>query len=349
MRGFLDRDFLKTVEGFLFCVVGAAHPRNRVIAYLKYVPSHEGRWGRHGDVRYTRTMPDYTIPSLAANLQLLTTQYPRYIFHSRVLHVTMSAVPTPFIVAHYAPEQQLHHLFTAEAVDSLQALAVHLASHLSHETAIPRDRFGVTGSLLTSIHQPAFSDIDLVVYGQNEGWVLKRFLQGALEARDSDLTRHRGAAVAGLLAKWQRKYPLTTAEAADIYRRRWNYGFFHETPFSIHVVKPREEVHEAYGDAWYTPLRLVEGTARITAVEDSLVLPCTYGVDYLGTLDGEITVNTLVSYDGFYSGLFECGDLVQVKGKLEQVEDRRRRGGVYHRIVVGSLEAGGADFIKPLL
>lgn len=348
MRGFLDRDFLKTVEGFLFCVVGATHPRNRVIAYLKYVPSPEGRWGRHGDAWYARTMPDYTIPSLAANLQLLTAQYPPYIFHSRVLHIAMSAVPTSFIVAHYAPERQLRHLFAAETVDPLQGLAVHLASHLSHETAIPRDRFGITGSLLTNIHQPAFSDIDLVVYGRDEGWALKRFLQGALEAHDRVLTRHRGAAVARLLVKWQRKYPLTTTEAADIYRRRWNYGFFQETPFSIHVVKLREEVHEAYGDAWYTPLRMVEGTARITAVEDSLVLPCTYGVDYLGTLKEGITVDALVSYDGFYGGLFECGDLVLVKGKLEQVEDRRRRR-VYHRIVVGSLEAHGADFIKPLL
>ncbi len=348
MRGFLDRDFLKTVEGFFFCVVGATHPRNRVIAYLKYTPSREGRWGRHGDTRYTRTMPDYTIPSLTTNLQLLTAQYPQYIFHSRVLHVAMSAVPTSFIVAHYAPERQLRHLFAAETVDPLQGLAVQLASHLSHETGIPRDRFGVTGSLLTNIHQPAFSDIDLVVYGRDEGWVFKRFLQGAFEAHDRVLTRHRDAAVARLLATWQRKYPLTTTEAADIYRRRWNYGFFQETPFSIHVVKPREEVHEAYGDAWYTPLRMVEGTARITAVEDSLVLPCTYGVDYLSTLGGGINVDALVSYDGFYGGLFECGDLVQVKGKLEQVEDRRRRH-VYHRIIVGSLEARGADFIKPLL
>jgi predicted nucleotidyltransferase len=348
MRGFLDRDFLKSVEGFLFCVVGGTHPRNRVIAYLKYVPSREGRWGRRGDARYARTMPDYTIPSLAANLQQLTEQYPQYILHSRVLNVAMSAVPTRLIIEHYAPERQLSRLFAAEAVDPLQALAVQLASHLSHETAIPRDRFGVTGSLLTNIHNPAFSDIDLIVYGRDEGWALKRFLHRALAARDDVLTRHRGAAVAALLAKWQRKYPLTVNEAADVFTRRWNYGFFKGTPFSIHVVKPRDEIHEAYGDTRYTPLPIVEGTARITAVDDSLVLPCTYGVDYLDALDGDVTVDTVVSYDGFYGGLFECGDLVQVRGKLEHVEDRRRRR-VYHRIVVGSLEAHGADYIKPIL
>ncbi len=347
MRGFLDRDFLKTVEGFLFCVVGGTHPRNRVISYLKYIPSREGRWGRRGE-SYSRTMPNYTIPSLAANIRMLTEEYPQYIFHSRMLNVTMSAVPKRFIAEHYAPEKQLQHLFEAEEVDPLQETAIQLASYLSQETSIPKDHFGVTGSILTNIHQPAFSDIDLVVYGCEEGWKLKRFLQRELEAGDSVMTKHRGKAVAKLLEKWLNKYPLTLNEAAEIFRRRWNYGFFKDTPFSIHAVKTRGEVREVYGDTRYTPLTLVEGKARITEVKNSLVLPCTYGIDFLEVLEGGLTLENVVTYDGFYGGIYDCGDVVRVRGKLEKVRDRRRRR-VYHRIVVGSLEAQGEDYIKPIL
>jgi predicted nucleotidyltransferase len=347
MRGFLDRDFLKTVEGFLFCVVGGTHPRNRVIAYLKYVPSCEGRWGRRGD-NYSRTMPNYTIPSLAANIRMLTQQYPQYIFHSRTLNVTMSAVPKRFVVGHYAPEKHLRHLFEAEEVDHLQETALQLASYLSRETSIPEERFGITGSILTNIHQPTFSDIDLVVYGRDEGWKLKRFLQRDFEAGDGLLTRHHEEAVAKLLEKWLNKYPLTLNEAAEVFRRRWNYGFFKKTPFSIHIVKTRVEVKEVYGDIQYTPLTLVEGKARITEVENSLFLPCMYGVDFLEVLKGGITVESIVSYNGFYGGIYDCGDMVKVRGKLELVRNRRRRR-VYHRIVVGSLEARGEDYIKPIL
>ena len=347
MRSFLDRDFLKTVEGFLFCVVGGTHPRNRVISYLKYVPSREGRWGRRGE-SYSRTMPNYTIPSLAANIRMLTQQYPQYIFHSRTLNVTMSAVPKRFVAEHYAPEKQLQRLFTAEEVDPLQETALQLASYLSQETSIPIDRFGITGSILTNIHQPTFSDLDLVVYGRDEGWKLKRFLQREFEASDSVLTRHRGEAVAKLLEKWLNKYPLTLNEAAEVFRRRWNYGFFKKTPFSIHVVKTRGEVREVYGDKRYTSLTLVEGKARITEVDNSLVLPCTYGVDFFEVLKGGVTVENIISYDGFYGGIFGCGDVVKVRGKLEKVHDLRRRR-VYHRIVVGSLEARGEDYIKPIL
>ena len=39
-----DRDFVETVESFLFCVVGYLHPPDKVTAYLKYVPDTEGKW-----------------------------------------------------------------------------------------------------------------------------------------------------------------------------------------------------------------------------------------------------------------------------------------------------------------
>jgi predicted nucleotidyltransferase len=264
------------------------------------------------------------------------------------LNVTISAVPKRFVAEHYAPEKQLQRLFTAEEVGPLQDTALQLASYLSQETSIPIDRFGITGSILTNIHQPTFSDIDLVVYGRDRGWKIKRFLQREFEASDSVLTKHRGEAVMKLLKKWLNRYPLTLNEAVEVFRRRWNYGFFKKTPFSIHVVKTRGEIREVYGDKRYTPFTLVEGKARITDVEDSLVLPCTYGVDFLEVLKEGVTVENIVSYDGFYVGIFDCGDMVKVRGKMEKVWDRRR-GRVYHRIVVGSLEARGKDYIKPIL
>ena len=38
MRKFKDRDFLRTTDGLLFCVVGYLHPPDRVTGYVKYVP-----------------------------------------------------------------------------------------------------------------------------------------------------------------------------------------------------------------------------------------------------------------------------------------------------------------------
>jgi predicted nucleotidyltransferase len=346
MRGFLDRDFLRTGEDFFFCVVGGIHPRDRVIAYLKYVPSPEGKWGGT-EASYARTMPNYTIPSLAANIQWLATQYPQYVFHSRALNIRMSAVPRRLIAAHYDPRTKLQQLVQAQERDPLQDTAVHLVTYLSDETAIPPDAFGVTGSILTDIHQPTFSDIDLVCYGLHNGWTIKGFLQKALTNADSCLTKHSREERSKVVTRWATDYPLTRDEAAAIYRRRWNYGFFQATPFSIHVIKTRGEINEKYGDQTFTPLTIIEGRATIRDVHDALALPCTYGVDFLDGPPEGVTVEAIVSYDGLYGGIFDVGDVVRVRGKLERVVDRRR-GRVYHRVLVGSLEARGKDYLKPI-
>lgn len=346
MRGFLDRDFLRTVEDFFFCVVGGVHPRERVIAYLKYVPSPEGKWGRQ-EASYARTMPNYAIPSLAANIQRLATQYPQYVFHSRMLNIQMSAVPRRLIAEYYNPATKLQQLVQAQERDPLQEKAVHLVAHLSNETSIPPDAFGITGSILTDIHQPTFSDIDLVCYGLDNGWTIKHFLQNALTSKDSCLTKHSREERGKVVTRWATDYPLTRDEAAEIYRRRWNYGFFKATPFSIHVVKTRGEVKEKYGDKMFTPLNIIEGRATIRDVHDALALPCTYGVDFLDGLAEGVAVDAIVSYDGLYGGIFDVGDVVRVRGKLERVVDRRH-GRVSHRVLVGSLEARGKDYLKPI-
>ena len=46
MRLFRDRDYVETVEGLFFTAVGNVHPPSHVIAYLKYVPNPDGKWGR---------------------------------------------------------------------------------------------------------------------------------------------------------------------------------------------------------------------------------------------------------------------------------------------------------------
>ena len=60
MRRYRDRDYLQTSEGYFFCVVGPTHPKDRVIAYLKYVPEASGTWGRERR-RFRRALRYYTI------------------------------------------------------------------------------------------------------------------------------------------------------------------------------------------------------------------------------------------------------------------------------------------------
>jgi len=343
MRRLRDRDFLRTREGFLFCIVGYAHPRNRVISYLKYIPSSDGIWGV-GSERYARTMPNYTIPSLLSNIEMLKKSYPHYVFHSKVFNIEMSAVPRNYIAECYLPEVKLQTLSASNKLDLLQKETVELVSALSSESGVSKYDFGITGSILMDIHNPLFSDIDLTICGETNTWKVRKALK-----QISDLSFQHKSYEKRTLDRWLKNYSLTVNEAKTIYKLRWNYGHFKGRPFSIHAIRKHLDISERYGAKHFFPQGLVEGTAEVTVADESLFLPCTYKVRGLEVKSGGhiVEINDVVSYDGFYIGLYEAGDQISVRGKLERVISKD--GSNNFRVLIGSLEAKGGDYIKPKL
>jgi len=341
MRTLKDRDFLKTIEGFLFCVVGYSHPRNRIISYLKYMPNREGKWGKAGQY-YSRTMQNYTIPNLLANIEFLQKEYPLYVFYSRIFNTRMSAIPTTRIAQSYFPDEKLQVLMKAKDLDPLEEKTVDFVSFLSRESGISKDYFGVTGSILTDIHNPHFSDMDIVVYGASNAWTVKK----VITQTNSEIfqNRYSGKHQSKMLTNFIENYPFTRLEAQTIFEHRWNYGYFKKIRYSIHAV--RKEPLKKYGEEHFFPQGIVEGKAEIVGINDSLFLPCTYQVKGFEVRLGNIAVevNEIVSYDGLYSGLFNLGESILVKGKLEKVVDAQ--GSCSFRVLVGSLEAQGQDYIK---
>jgi predicted nucleotidyltransferase len=346
MRPYEDRDFIKTVDGFYSCVVGYIHPPDRVISYIKYIPASGGRWGR-GEKRYGRFLPDYTVPSLIENIRFLRENHPKYVFYSNVLNTTMSCCPVNMISEHYAPEIKLRELFENEKRDPLQEELVSLVEVISGGNYSSR-AFGVTGSILTDIHRPEFSDIDLTIYGRRSSLEARKRLLNLYDSEGTRLRRLEGRELEAWCESKTRIYPLTRDEAEDIYRRKWNRGIFEGTLFSIHPVRLTEEITEAYGDRVFLPQGMMRVEATISDTSESMFLPCTYGVEDVNVLEGPRIecVREMTTYEGIYGDIFDPGEEVEALGKLERVVDNRFNE-EYHRLLVGSLEAEGSDYIKP--
>lgn len=346
MRRFRDRDFLRTKEGFFFCVVGPYHPPNRVISYLKYVPARLGSWGK-GIWRFKRVLRDYTIPSLLETFNLLEKDYPHYLFYSPFYNILMTAVPLDYVARHYKPEEKLAQLMAAKRLDVLQKKVLRFVSFLSEKSSVPLEFFGVTGSILLNIHRLGVSDIDLTVYGSKNSLAVKRVLQEAYSQRAPNIRRLEGSA----LKTWYRSktgsHPLTLDEAQQIYKRKWNLGIFEDTEFSVHPVKFEEEVNEEYADKIFEPLGLVVMGAVVVENSDSMFLPAVYHVQDARVVKGPqvADIEEVVSYEGLYGDLAEVGENILVKGKLELVHDKKNKR-KYHRVVVGSPEGKGTEYIK---
>jgi predicted nucleotidyltransferase len=345
-REFRDRDFLGTKEGFLFCVVSPYHPADRVISYLKYIPDHTGIWEKDG-VKFKRVMRVYNIPSLLESITLLETKHPQYLFHSHVYGITMSAVPLEHVRTHFQPEKKASELFKASHLDPLQDKFTRLVNLLSDVADIPIEFFGVTGSILLDIHNLSFSDIDITIYGTEYCHKLKKALAD-FSSEDLKMKPFHGERLKKWCLQKTLNHPISLAEAEKIYSRKWNVGTFEGTYFSLHPVKLKADLNDGYGDKIYTPDRIVTLTAEVSDSKDSIFLPCVYEVES-ARVDGQPTVDVreVVSYEGLYDSLAEVGEKIAVRGKLEQVHDRSR-GDNYYRVLVGSLEGRGSEFIVPI-
>ncbi|MCW4016528.1 MAG: hypothetical protein NWF06_09175 [Candidatus Bathyarchaeota archaeon] len=344
MRGFRDRDFIQTTEGFFFCVVGAVHPSDRAISYIKYVPSKSGLWG-HNEEKFSRILQKYTIPNLLETFNYLEKNYPHYLFRSPVDNITITAVPHKKIKEHFKPEQKLAQIRRVPQLDALQKKLIRFTQFLEQKSELSPEMFGVTGSLLLDIHNPNFSDIDITVYGVKNSWALKDALT-KLDTK-APLKRLLGTALKEWCTKKAQYYPLTPEEALTLYQRKWNLGLFEGTWVSIHPIKLESEVTEKYGQKTYNPCGQVTIQAVVSDNTDSLFLPAVYQIKDVEFIDcqqwGPIT--EVVAYETLYDSLAENGETIQVKGKLEKVTKTGTRQ-QHYRVLVGSAEGKGKEYLK---
>jgi len=345
-RRYKDKDFIRTNENFFFCVVGYIHPDNSVFSYIRYVPNSSGKWGNNS-ARYSRRMPSYTIPYLLKNIEMLKKDFPDYVYYSKVFNTQMSAVPHERIKEYYRPEERLEQMVKLEKPDLLQIKAIKLANLVSDKSGTPVSHIGVTGSLLIGIHRPEFSDIDLIVYGRDNSLKIKETILSLYEERRKDIGKLYGDSLNKWIKEKIRDHLLTFDEAKKLYDKKWNYGLFEGTNFSLHPVKLDSEITENYGDKIFTPMYMTKIKAKVSDISDSIFLPHTYSVQKVIIEEGSKLhdIREVTSYEGLYGGIFEIGEEIIVRGKLEKVVVKKTQE-VYYRILVGSLEGKGTEYIQ---
>jgi len=313
-----DRDFVETAEGHLFCVVGYLHPPGGYTAYLKYVTAPLGKWGR-GTTRYSRALPFYHVAQVENTYEYLRRNYPGYLYECPVRGFTVSWVPKTSIKKYYWAQRGLREIRRRGPRDPLEKKLLSLADLLSEEAGVKE--LGVTGSLLTGIHNPDFSDIDLTVYGRGPSNRLRdavvRLREEGNPVRPPSMEEDE---------RWCQeradKFPLTVDQLQRVAETRWNYGYYEGTYFSIHPTRSDKEITEGYGDNTYSRRGEVRGAATVADSGESIYLPAVYAVEDAEIEGKSAQVTRLVSYEGLYGGVFQEGDRVEFGGVLEEVRGK---------------------------
>lgn len=334
-----DKDFAESVEGLFFCVVGYLHPPDAYTTYLKYRPEAGGRWQR-ADTQYHRMMKAYSAAEVREATAWLRDQFPDYVRHDPVRNIELPLIPRNRVIRYYTPEVRMVEILGAPQ-DPLEKRTRDLVDRLAGVSGVPASRFGVTGSILLDIHNPAFSDIDLVVFSADSARRIRSTVQSAYDA--GQLQPHTTKEVAAWRQRQREILGIPAQYAKRLVWPNWQRARIQKTAYSLHPTRTDEEILETYGAKTYTALGTVEISATIADDRESLFVPATYRVQDVTVHEGPSDVpaiSEVVSFEGIFAGCASRGDSIRVRGTLEAVRDSKT-GKARHRVVIGSFTSRG--------
>ncbi|MHA2352971.1 MAG: hypothetical protein ACXABX_07615 [Candidatus Thorarchaeota archaeon] len=151
--------FVITKDNLVFEIKGVIHPRDRVIAYLRYVPTTG--MGSDSDIGYRK------VYELTERETYLQNNYPSYLWFSDPHGRVVQSVHRDRIESILDPVDCLTNFRSSvDKISDLEQASVNLAEKLVKSTGIEWMDIGITGSQLVGIARED-SDIDLVVYGSS--------------------------------------------------------------------------------------------------------------------------------------------------------------------------------------
>ncbi|MEM1069995.1 MAG: hypothetical protein AAGI63_13930 [Planctomycetota bacterium] len=235
-----DKDYVLTVDGLIFNVIGYEHTAERVLATLKYV--HGRKWTE----------------GYQQGLDFLRRHDPVYVDE-------FVSVPRDRVARHYFAREGLKNIRAKQRQSRLESTAIELAESLSNVLSIPFEQFGVTDSLLWGGANEQ-SDIDLVVViSSQENNLLTRLPHSFQHPK---FERLRSENFSRDLAKCQ--------STPSIYlQRTYHKGLFDGCRFSLRAIRS-----EAISDSpkWVSDGR-VQLESKIASTTESLFFPVVYQLE----------------------------------------------------------------------
>ncbi len=323
----IESHYLETREGLFFAVKGLVHPPDRFLGCLRYIPDPEGDRQKAGR-RYRR------LYHFAEQEQFLQAECPHYLAFDPTCRVTLQSVPRACVQRVYDPRQCLQDLLRSER-DPVQEDARAFASALRQEASIPWNGLGVSGSLLIGVQAPR-SDLDVSVYGTQNGWAVHRALKQLLADEAGPIRKYDRQGVETLYAERVADTRMAFDDFVKAEKDKVMQGQFRDRPYFIRFLREPAETDESYGDFDYTPLGRAGIRATVADANESIFTPCRYRLAAVRDVAGAAVkdVAEIVSYRGRFCEQARAGDKIQARGTLERVQ--AKDGRVWHRLLLGN-------------
>jgi len=306
-----DKDFIKCNDIF-FQVVGYLHPRDYVIAIPRYVKVDYATIWRNGSY-YDRVLKEYSSSDLR---KALSERFSKYLDYDTNLDSVLPLIAKKEIDKIFLSSRGFDQL---SRNDSLAKRTHEILDLLSSNTNIPRNDFGLTGTLLIGIYNTIYSDIDIVIYGRNNVEKVKNFLKERKEFLIKDSSTIKGLDI--------KSYNI-------ISKRKWNKCKYKGRYFSINPVLKFDEIKISYDDIKIKNFGVIEVKVEIVEKIDPYFYPIRYKVKAYET---KYEIKELAIFENYYFDAFEEGDIIEIKAILQKYKEKDDE---YFRLAYGVREIG---------
>jgi hypothetical protein len=326
--------FIETNEHLIFDVKGSIHPLDRIIAYLRYIPTEHGDRERN-DKTYRK------VYSLNERQSIISNQYPQYQFYDKYYGLTLQGVPLDRILEIYDPIKFRSNLAKCNQITGLKKDALDFTNILISEAGVNKDKIGITGSPMVNLTKKD-SDIDIVIYGSSD---IKKARVGLknLFLENKEINQYTIDELKKLYAFKSNDTDISWKEFVKIEPRKIFQGTFRGIDFYIRGVKNWNEMEYFYGDfkIKYLYNATIEGI--IEDSRESIYSPCVYKINHANLLDADkesIEIKEIFSYRGRFCELLKENEKFIAHGTIEKII--KNSGESYHRLIIGGKKA---DFL----
>jgi predicted nucleotidyltransferase len=139
LEGPIEGYFIKTTDGLVFEVKGVVHPKDRIIAYLRYVPSQDSKTGFK------------KVYNLSEREIYLREKYPDYLWISESHGRVVQSVSRSKTSAILDPVDFLARLRNSDDITPLEHGTITLVEKLVETIEIGWNDIGLTGSQLVGV------------------------------------------------------------------------------------------------------------------------------------------------------------------------------------------------------
>ena len=296
--------FLITLDNLIFEVKGVVHPDDRIIAYVRYVPSI---------VSSGSSQVFQKIYNLHEREEFLKDNFSEYLWFSETYGRVLQSVPHGRVKQVLDPVKHMDKI--RESSSELSISTSKLVDLLIEHTGIDKTNIGVTGSQLVGVARDT-SDIDLIVFGES---ACDEFYSRLKYAYDEipGLNRYSGNLLENHLEfRWG-----DLGRYHDILRgiesRKILQGVFGTHEFFIRLVKRPQDINECFGQIISENLGSREVQCLVIDDRNSIFTPCTYKVESIDLPE----LKQIVSYRGRFTEHVSTGETVKIRGRLESVID----------------------------